>query len=147
MLRNFSLAVLFAALAACSAQDPEISASDGWARETGQSDTAAAYVIIANDGAADQLVGVRSSIGEAMLHETSMDAGVMRMRPIDSAQGLVVPSNGKLALVPGGAHVMVTGLKQPLKAGDRFNITLLFAKAKPKRVDISVRSASEGMAH
>ena len=36
---------------------------------------------------------------------------------------------------------------EQVKAGDRFNITLLFAKAKPKRVDISVRSASEGMAH
>jgi copper(I)-binding protein len=42
---------------------------------------------------------------------------------------------------------MVTGLKQPLKAGDRFNMTLLFAQSKPERVDISVRSASEGMAH
>jgi copper(I)-binding protein len=147
MLRTFSLAVLLAALAACSAQDPEISASGGWARETGQSDTAAAYVTIKNEGSADRLTGVRSSIGEAMLHETSMDDGVMRMRPIDPAQGLVVPSNGSLALVPGGAHVMVTGLKQPLKAGDRFNMTLLFAQSKPERVDISVRSAREGMAH
>jgi copper(I)-binding protein len=147
MLRALSLAVLLAALAACSAQDPEISASGGWARETGQSGTAAAYVTLDNEGAADQLVGVRSSIGEAMLHETSMDDGVMRMRPIDPAQGLVVPSNGKLALTPGGAHVMVTGLKQPLKVGDRFSITLLFGKSKPERVDIAVRSASEGMAH
>ena len=147
MLKTLSLAVLFAALAACSTQDPEISASGGWARETGQSNTAAAYVTIANEGAADRLTGVRSSIGEAMLHETSMDDGVMRMRPIDPAQGLVVPSNGKLALVPGSTHVMVTGLKRPLKVGERFNITLLFAKSKPKRVDISVRSASEGMVH
>ena len=131
-------------LAACSAPGPKISARDGWARETGSADMAAAYVTIDNKGGADQLTGVRTSIGQAMLHESTMDGGVMRMRPLAKGEGLVVPSNGKLSLAPGGAHVMIMGVKRRLKAGDRFALTLLFDKAKPERVDIIVRPAAAG---
>lgn len=148
MLKAASLAVLVVALAGCTAQEPRIAVHDGWARATGRSDSAAAYVTIENKGAADRLTGVRSSVGQAMLHETSTDGGIMRMRPIEPEQGLVVPSNGKLALAPGGAHIMVMGLKQQLTAGDRFTITLLFARSKPERAVIMVRPATEsGMAH
>ena len=72
-----------------------------------------------------------------------MDNGVMRMRRIDPTQGLVVPSNGRLALAPGGAHVMIMGLNHPLKPGDRFGLTLTFAKSGPERVDIIVKPAAE----
>ena len=143
MLKPLPIA-LFVLLAACSGQDPKISLHDGWARETGQSDVAAAYVTIENKGAADKLIGVRSAAGEATLHETTMNDGVMRMRAIDPAQGMVVPSNGKLALAPGGAHVMIMGLSQPLKAGEGFDLTLQFARSKPKQVRIMVKPAAEG---
>jgi len=135
-------ALLF--LTTCSAPGPKIAAHDAWARETGAADSAAAYVVIENTGGADKLVGVKSTIGDAMLHESSMEGGIMRMRPIGKGDGLVVPSNGKLALGPGGAHVMIMGLKQPLKAGDHFGLTLLFAKAKPERVKVTVRPATAG---
>jgi copper(I)-binding protein len=143
MLKPIALALLPAALAACSPSAPKITAHDAWARETGNSDMAAAYLTVDNKGGADRLTGVRSSAGEATLHETSMDNGVMRMRPIDPKQGLSVPTNGKLLLAPGGAHVMIMGLKQPLKAGDGFGLTLLFAKSKPERVTVTVRPAGQ----
>lgn len=137
------LFLVFMSLAACADQDPKISVHDGWARETGQSDMAAAYLMIENEGAADKLIGVRSAAGEATLHETTMNDGVMRMRPIDPAQGMVVPSNGQLALAPGGAHIMIMGLKRPLKAGDGFDLTLQFARSKPEQVRIMVKPATE----
>ena len=143
MLKPTLLAFTIAFLAACSPAGPELKVHDGWARETGQSDTAAAYVAIDNKGGADQLTGVRSTIGHAMLHESSTDGGVMRMRPIDSRDGLVVPSNGSLKLAPGGAHVMVMGLKKPLHAGDHFDLTLLFDKAGPRKVTIAVKPAND----
>jgi copper(I)-binding protein len=130
-------------LAACSPNAPKISAHDAWARATGGSDTAAAYVTIDNKGGADTLTAVHSTIGEATLHETSMDGGVMRMRPIDPKEGLIVPSNGKLVLGSGGAHVMIMGLKKPLKAGDKFRMTLMFAKARPERVTVTVKDAAQ----
>jgi copper(I)-binding protein len=149
MFNPFILAMLAVALSACSAPaDPRISTRDGWSRATGQADTAAVYVTIENKGGADQLVGVRSSIGKATLHESAMEGDVMRMRPIDPGQGLSVPSNGKLVLAPGGAHVMITGLKKPLEAGDHFGLTMLFDKSRPHRVTVSVKPASESpMAH
>lgn len=137
-----SLSLLIAALAACSPPGPKLHVHDGWARETGQSDLAAAYVTIDNKGGADALTGVRASVGEAMLHESTMEGGIMRMRPIDPRDGLVVPSNGTLRLGAGGAHVMIAGLRKPLKAGDRFDITLLFDKAGPRKVTVAVKPAA-----
>jgi hypothetical protein len=143
MLKRISLGILLGLAACTSPPGPKISAHDGWARETGGGSTAAAYVTIENKGGADELTGVRSSIGKATLHESAMDGGVMRMRPIASGEGLSVPSNGRLALAPGGAHVMITGLKRPLRAGDKFNLTLLFDRARPEKVRITVRPAAE----
>jgi len=143
MLKPGLIFALSAALAACSAPGPKLDIHDGWARETGQSDMAAAYVTIDNRGGADELTGVRASIGDAMLHESTMDGGIMRMRPIDPEVGLVVPSNGTLRLGAGGAHVMIASLKKPLKVGDRFDIVLLFDKAGARKTTITVRPATE----
>ena len=141
MLKSLLPFGLVMAMTACSAPaGPKISAYDGWARETGSFAPASAYVTIQNKGGADQLTGVRSSIGDAMLHESTINGGVARMRPIDA---LSVPSNGKLVLAPGGAHVMITGLKKPLHAGDRFGLTLQFDKSKPQRVTITVKPTGE----
>ena len=143
MLKPALFALIIAALTACSPPGPKFDVHDGWARETGQSDIAAAYVTIDNKGGADELTGVRATIGTAMLHESSMDGGIMRMRPIDPSQGgLVVPSNGSLRLAPNGAHVMIMGLKEPLKAGDHFDMTLLFDKAGPRKVTVTVKPAA-----
>lgn len=143
MLKPTLLFVAVTALAACSPNSPKLSVHDGWARETGHGATAAAYLTIDNKGGADQLVGARAKIGQASLHESAMDGGVMRMRPIDPKEGLVVPSNGSLRLAPAGAHVMVTGLTRPLKAGDHFDLTLLFDNSRPRKVSITVKPATE----
>jgi copper(I)-binding protein len=143
MLKLSQLAIAVAALAACSPAAPKLTVHDGWSRATGQAETAAAYVTIDNKGGADKLAGVRSTIGQAALHESAMEGGVMRMRPIDPDEGLVVPSNGTLRLAPAGAHVMIRGLKRPLEAGDRFDLTLLFDKAGPRKVSIAVKPATQ----
>ena len=135
MLKPAFLALLLAAASACSPPGPKLSVHDGWARATGASDTAAAYFT------------VRSNVGEARLHETSLEGGVMRMRPIDPAEGLIIPSNGRLLLAPGGAHVMLTGLKTPLEPGDRFGLTLQFDEARPEKVMITVQPAATAAAH
>ncbi len=134
-------------VAACTAPaGPKISVRDGWALETGQAGMAAAYATIENKGGADRLTGVRTDIGNASLHETSMDGGIARMRPIHPTEGMVVPSNGKLVLAQGGAHVMISDLKRPLKSGDRFSLTLMFDKARPEKVQVTVKPAIDGAA-
>ena len=52
--------------------------------------------------------------------------GVMRM---DKVASLAVPANGRLALKPGGAHLMFIGTTAPLKAGTDVPVTLRFRRA------------------
>ena len=47
----------------------------------------------------------------------AMDGGVMKMRAVPA---LDVPSGGKVELKPGGYHVMLLDLKQPLRSATRF---------------------------
>jgi copper(I)-binding protein len=138
----FTFAALL--LAACSSREtPDIVVENGWARATvaGQ-DSAAAYLTVVNRGGNDdRLVSVsvpRSAM--AMLHGSSMEGGVMRMR--DLSDGLAIPAGATVSLAPNGTHIMLTGLKSPLHAGEQFPATLLFAGAGTKAITIKVKDAS-----
>jgi copper(I)-binding protein len=108
--------------------------------------SSAAYFTIRNEGAGtDTLLSVTSPAGNASLHSTSMDNGVMRMRPLAH---LDVPANSDIVLKPGGTHVMLMGLKQPLAAGSTVELDLQFEKSGEKRLTVPVRPATatgEGM--
>jgi periplasmic copper chaperone A len=65
----------------------------------------------------------------------AMTGMVMQMRPI---AGVTIPEGQKVALKPGGMHVMLIGLKAPLRQGQTFPLTLTFAKAGPETVTVVV---------
>ena len=67
-----------------------------------------------------------------------MTGGVMRMRPV--AGGLVVAPGQTVKLEPGGYHVMLIGLKRPLKAGEPITATLTFQNAKPLKIQFDVEA-------
>ena len=139
-------ALFFAALllASCkpASAPPAVSVDGAWARATvpGQMGSAA-YFTIQNAGGEDKLLSVTSPAADASLHSTSMDNGVMRMRPLE---GLDVPANGAVELKPGGTHVMLMGLKQPLEAGATLELDLKFEKSGERKVTAEVRPASAG---
>ena len=56
----------------------------------------------------------------------SMAGGVMRMRPL--AEGLVLPPHGEVRLAPGGYHIMLIGLRSPLRSGARVRLDLRFER-------------------
>ena len=58
-------------------------------------------------------------------------------------QGLPLPANEHTELKPGGYHVMLIGLKQPLTAGSRFPLTLKFRHAPEQTVQVEVKSPSD----
>ncbi|MGC3962005.1 MAG: copper chaperone PCu(A)C [Rhodocyclaceae bacterium] len=110
-----------------------------WARETvpGQP-TAGAYLTIENKGAADRLVSVSTPAAtSAEVHSMSMEGTTMRMRKLDT---LDVPSGKTVMLTPGGFHLMLFGLKAPLKNGDRIPLTLRFEKAGEVTVTVNVQA-------
>jgi periplasmic copper chaperone A len=102
-----------------------------WARATPPgAQTAAAYLtIVSHSTEPDVLVGASSpQAAQAEFHLMTMTDGVMRMRPATS--GITVPAGGTVELKPdGGYHLMLGGLKAPLKSGTMLPMTLRFAKA------------------
>ncbi len=89
--------------------------------------TAEAFATLVNDGAAAMtLVALKSpAAAEVSVHDMSMQGGVMRMRP---AGPLVAPGRGRLVLGPtSGRHIMLSGVKRRLRAGDHVPLTLIFA--------------------
>jgi len=101
--------------------------------------TGGAFLTIRNAGAkADKLVGVASpAAGTAEIHSMAMEGNVMRMHPVVA---LDVPPGSTVALRPGGFHLMLFDLKQPLRAGDVVPLTLTFENAGPIVVNVEVES-------
>jgi copper(I)-binding protein len=98
---------------------------------------AGVFVTLENTGSkSDRLLSASTPIaGIAELHQMSVGGGVMRMR---SVAALEVRPGEKLQLKPGGYHVMLSELRQPLKVGDRFALTLKFQNAGAIEVSVWV---------
>ena len=99
-----------------------------WVRSAvpGQQGTGAFMKITAAQ--AMQLVGVSTPVaGTAEVHEMKMDGDVMRMRAISK---LELPARQTVELKPGGYHVMLMDLKQPLTPGSTVPLTLTLRDAK-----------------
>ena len=103
-------------------------------------DVAALYLVVRDeDGNGDRLLSARSASGDAELHETREESGLVRMAP--ARDGLAVPAGGELRLEPGGAHLMLTNLPQPLAVGSRVHVTLEFEHAGRLALEVPVVSA------
>jgi len=103
--------------------------SDVWARATVPSvAVGAVYFIIENRGPqADTLIDASCpQATSAMFHRTTQTNGVSHMEPVDS---IAIPPGGTVKIEPGGLHLMLMGLKQPLKAGMLVPLTLRFRRA------------------
>lgn len=99
---------------------------------------AAAYVTLLGGAEADRLVGVSSPVAEvAEMHETSMAGGVLRMRTIAT---LPLAAGQRIEFAPGGYHIMLINVHQPLQAGSSIPLELRFEKAGRVHLEAEVRS-------
>ena len=129
--------------AAAHAQTAGIQIEHPWARASG-GQTGVVYLTIKNAGAADdRLVAAASPVAaKSELHITINDNGVMKMRPLSAID---VKAGSEIVLKPTGMHLMLMGLKQPLKEGQSFPLTLTFEKAgKVDTVVIIEKAGSAG---
>jgi periplasmic copper chaperone A len=124
---------------------PDVKAGDitivhPWARATpGAVKNSAAFMVFENKGVADKLIGVSGDVArEIQIHTMLTEAGVMKMREIKS---LDIPANDKAELKPGGLHIMLIGLKDGLKEGEKFPLKLKFEKAGEVTVEITAEKA------
>ena len=109
--------------------------------------TGAVYLSVMNHGATDdKLLSITTPVAaSALVHETTMDGDVMKMREVEG--GLVVAAGATVDMKPGGTHVMLVGLKAPLKKGETVALELTFEKAGVVKVDAPVGDVAAGHEH
>ncbi len=119
-----------------------------WVRATvqGQLGTGAYMNLTASSGT--QLIGVSTpSAAIAEVHEVRMDGDIMRMRAVSA---LDLPAGKTVQLKPGGYHLMLIDLKQPLVKGSSMPLTLHLKDAKGAEsrqvILVPVMTAAPGLA-
>ncbi len=99
----------------------------------------AAYLTaIVNSGAVgDKLLSASSPAAEAIeMHRNVRSGDMISMQKQNSIE---IPAGGKVEMAPGESlHLMLVGLKAPLKTGDKFPLTLVFEKAGKLDVEVVV---------
>lgn len=142
LLSAGALALALAMIAPATAMATEYKAGgitivDPWARATaGLARNGGAFMTIKSGGGEDELLKIETEAAKrAELHTHKHENGVMKMRKVD---GIKVPAGGMVQMRPGGLHVMLMKLSQPLKTGERFPMTLHFAKAGKVTVQVDV---------
>ena len=116
----------------------DVQIKEAWARATapGQVNGSVGVVITSKKDA--RLIAVKSAVAErAEIHTMTMDNGVMQMRQLDY---LELPANQPVTLGPGGNHLMLFGLKRPLKEGSTLPLTLTVQYADKKTEKISTKA-------
>lgn len=101
-----------------------------WARATpGGAKTGAAYMTLKNNGAsADRLLSATTSVAEKVqFHKMTSEGGVSRMQEMPNVN---LEPGAQVVFQPGGMHMMLVELKQPLKEGQTLSITLQFEKGE-----------------
>jgi copper(I)-binding protein len=102
---------------------------EAWVRAVPPSSKmSAAYMVLHNNtGDDDHLVSAESDVAKAVeLHNVRSKDGMMEMYQVKS---IGIPAKGDRVLKPGSYHVMLIGLKKPLKVGDKVELTLNFMHA------------------
>ena len=128
----------FALLLVASSAWSQVEIEKPWMRATPPgASVAAGYMTVRNQSAnADRLVGASSpAAARVETHVNIKDGDILRMRETKAPE---ISPKGKLELKPGGAHLMLIDLKQPLKEGDTVQVTLKFEKAGEIKADFRV---------
>ena len=137
------VAALLAVAPAVPAQQAkvgEIRIEAAFARATpGGVKDGAAFMTLHNAGAqSDRLVAVKAAnAARVQLHNHVMEGGVARMREVP---GLDVPAGARVELKPGGYHLMMLGLKAPMKEGDSVPLELRFERSGSVVVNVPVKA-------
>jgi copper(I)-binding protein len=136
----FGLATLTVHVAASSGTEKTLSAgaarspavTDAWARATvPKQPVAAAYMKISSTSPVTLIRIETDAAKQVQVHNMQMNEGVMQMRKHDQVD---IPAGKTIELAPGGMHLMLLGLKKPLKAGDAITVKMTFVDAEKAKV-------------
>lgn len=119
-----------------------IEITNAWSRATPPGlDRGVGYLDIHNHGDTPvQLTGAATSVASRVtIHRSREIDGQMQMGAVEG--GIRIPPGQSATLAPMGYHLMLMGLKAPLRAGDRIPLTLEFSKREDVSASLEVRPA------
>jgi hypothetical protein len=136
MITRRSLLILTCALLAACGQSAPVSVNDPWANATPVGASVAAVYLQVSVASPDTLVSASTTVADHIeMHTSSEENGMMKMRPLTS---VALQADQPFSFAPGGAHLMLIDLRQPLVAGMRFPMTLEFQRAGTVTVQVQV---------
>lgn len=123
-----------------------ITVYEPWSRATAPgARVGVGFMQIESEGVDDRLLASWSSASERVeLHTMSMENNVMRMREVKAIE---LPAGRRVPLRPGGYHLMLMDLREPLRAGDEIDVGLRFEKAGELRLRVRVLPMNAQDAH
>ena len=137
---NKSAFLIAVALLASAAANAQVTVADPWVRTTvAQQKTTAAYMTITSLQGGKLVEASSPVAASAEVHEMKMDGDLMKMRAVDT---LPLPMGKAVELKPNGYHMMLMGLKAPVKAGDVVPIKLVIEDAKGQRKTVDVKATA-----
>lgn len=115
---------------------------DAWARATILSSRPGAAYVTIESVSGDRLLAVTTPVADGvMIHAIENEDNVSRMKHIEV---LEMPAGQRIALAPGGMHLMLMGLHGKLSEGMKFPMTLSFEKAGEITIEVSVLGIAAG---
>ncbi len=135
-MNKYICAVLLACCWGHQAIAGEVTVSKAWARATAPGQDSAAVSLHITSRKDAGIVAVSSAAsGSAEIHSMTHENGMMKMRALET---LPLKAGQEVALGDDGNHLMLIGLKKPLKAGDSVALTLTvrFADKRTELVDV-----------
>ena len=137
---NKSALLAAACLLAAFSAHAQVSVDKPWVRTTVAQQTTTAVYLTITSAQGGKLVDASSPIAaSAEVHEMKMDGDMMKMRGVDV---LPLPAGKPVEMKPNGYHMMLMGLKAPLKAGDVVPIRLVVEDAKGRRQTVDVKATA-----
>jgi copper(I)-binding protein len=121
------------------AGEQSLQINDPWVREAPPvAKVLAAFMIIDNQLPTEKILTTVTTpaFDKVEIHKMIMGDGMMKMQ---AQPQLVIAANSQRVLKPGGYHLMLIGRKQPLKAGDKVELTLTFADGEEMTIEAPVR--------
>jgi hypothetical protein len=117
----------------------EVDVHDPWIAEAPPTARSlAAFMDLENAGSSPRrLVAVEApGFDRIELHQSTGEDGMHRMV---KQEAIEIPAGGRTELAPGGYHVMLIGVEEPLRAGDTVSMRLIFANDEIRTIEVPVR--------
>jgi len=119
-----------------AAQTVEVEVKDAWIRGTVPAQQASGAYLSLTSKTAARLVAAESPVAKnTEIHNMKMENGVMKMFPVEAIE---LPAGKTVKLAPGGYHIMLLGLRQQLKAGERVPLRLTFEMPDRSRQTLEI---------